>query len=164
MPAKAQVSMIEYNFLQNYSFEEGDAGWTVTDLAKAGELRVENKATDSMTGPCHYHFWSAAKNSVEFTLEQEVKDLPAGKYKFAISIMGGDAGETDIYAYVKINGEIAATAPMKITSYGNWDTGRIGGIEVEEGQTVSAGIYVKCSGAGNGAWGKIDDALLNTEP
>ncbi|MBQ6075558.1 MAG: glycosyl hydrolase 53 family protein [Lachnospiraceae bacterium] len=164
MEAKAQVSMIEYNFLQNYSFEEGDAGWTVTDLAKADELRVENKATDSMTGPCHYHFWSAAKNSVEFTLEQEVKDLPAGKYKFAISIMGGDAGDTDIYAYVKIGGEIADTAPMKITSYGNWDTGRIGGIEVEEGQTVSAGIYVKCAGAGNGAWGKIDDALLNTEP
>ncbi len=164
MPAKAQVSMIEYNFLQNYSFEDGDAHWTVTDLAKADELRVENKATDSLTGPCHYHFWSAAKNSVEFTLEQEVKDLPAGQYKFAISVMGGDAGETDIYAYVKIDGEITQTAPMKITSYGSWDTGRINGIAVKQGQTVTVGIYVKCAGSGNGAWGKIDDALLNTEP
>ena len=27
---------------------------------------------------------------------------------------------------------------------------------------VSAGIYVKCSGAGGGAWGKIDDAVLNS--
>jgi arabinogalactan endo-1,4-beta-galactosidase len=160
MEAKAQVSMIEYNFLQNYSFEEGDAGWTVTDLAKADELRVENKATDSMTGPCHYHFWSAAKNSVEFTLEQEVKDLPAGKYKFAISIMGGDAGDTDIYAYVKVNGETVGTAPMKITSYGNWDTGLIPEFFHPAGAEVTVGIYVKCQGAGNGAWGKIDDAML----
>ena len=76
--------------------------------------------------------------------------------------MGGDAGTTDIYAYVKINGETAYKAPMKITSYGEWDTGRIENIKIEAGQSVSAGIYVKCSGAGGGAWGKIDDAILNS--
>ena len=54
---------------------------------------------------------------MEFTLEQTVENLPAGTYKYSISIMGGDAGDTDIYAYVKINGEITAKAPMVITSY-----------------------------------------------
>ena len=163
MAALAEVAMIEFNYLQNYSFEDGSEPWIITDLAKADELYVEKKVTDSLTGLAHMHFWSAAKNSVEFTLEQEVKDLPAGRYKYAISIMGGDAGETDIYAYVKINGEIVQKAPMKITSYGNWDTGRIGGIEVKEGDKISVGIYVRCEGTGSGAWGKIDDALLNAE-
>ena len=30
------------------------------------------------------------------------------------------------------------------------------------GQTLTVGISVKCAGAGNGAWGKIDDAMLNS--
>ena len=36
-----------------------------------------------------------------------------------------------------------------------------GTFEVKDG-TVTVGIYVRCSGEGNGAWGKIDDAELNS--
>ena len=164
MTAHCQVAMIEYNFLQNYSFEDGtEEPWVATDLAKADQLRVEEKSTDSLTGSWHYHFWSAAKDSVKFTLEQEVKELPAGTYKFTMSIMGGDAGESDIYLYAKVNGETLGTVPMKITSYNNWDTQTIYGIQVSEGDVLTVGIYVRCSGAGNGAWGKIDDGLLNSD-
>ena len=164
MDATAYLSVIAYNYLQNDSFETGDlTGWTLKDLAKADELYVEDKITDSLTGTMHMHYWSAAANSVEFTLEQNVEGLSSGTYKYAISIMGGDCGTTDIYAYVKINGEIVQTAPMGITGYGNWDTAQITGIACNEGDTITVGIYVKCSGEGNGAWGKIDDALLNSE-
>ena len=38
-------------------------------------------------------------------LEQDISDLPAGKYAYVIHIQGGDAGTTDIYSYVKINGD-----------------------------------------------------------
>ena len=163
MEAHCQVAMIEYNFLENYSFESGsEEPWIVKDLAKADELRIEEKSTDSLTGSWHYHFWSAAQNSVKFTLEQEVRDLPAGGYKFTMSIMGGDAGETDIYLYAKVNGETVGTAPMKITSYNNWDTQTVRGIEIAEGDVLTVGIYVQCAGSGNGAWGKIDDGLLNS--
>ena len=62
---------------------------------------MENKVTDSLTGEKHLHFWSAAKNSVEFTAEQNVGKIPAGRYRFSMSIMGGDGGTQDIYAYVK---------------------------------------------------------------
>ena len=162
MKASAYLTVLEYNYLQNDSFEMGDlTGWTLTDHASADQLHVEDKASDSLTGNYHMHFWSAATNSVEFSLEQQVADLSSGKYKFSISIMGGDGGQTDIYAYVKVNGEIVHTAPMKITSYGSWDTASITGIEHTEGNTMTVGIYVKCQGAGNGAWGKIDDAMLN---
>jgi len=161
--AHCYVSMIEFNFLENDSFETGDlTGWTVEDLASADELYVENKKTDSLTGSCHMHFWSSARNSVEFTLEQKVTELESGTYKYSISIMGGDGGEQEIYAYAKLDGEIIATAPMKITSYNKWDTALIEGIEYTAGSELVVGIYVKCAGEGSGAWGKIDDAMLNS--
>ncbi len=162
METVCRVSMVDYNYLTNDSFEDGDKGWVVTDLKKADELYVEDKKNDSKTGSKHLHFWSAAKNSVEFTAEQTVENLPEGRYRFAISIMGGDCGETEIYAYVKVNGEIVGTAPMGISGYGNWDTGVIPEFEHAEGETVTVGIYVRCEGEGNGAWGKIDDAMLNS--
>ena len=164
MEAHAWVSMVYYNYLRNDSFEEGEAAWTFTDLAHADELYVEDKKTDSLSGTKHAHFWSAARDSVEFTLEQRVEELPAGRYSFSISIMGGDAGDQEIYAYVKEGDQVLATAPMSISSYGSWDTGLIPAFDHAEGEVVTVGVYVRCQGAGNGAWGKIDDAKLNAVP
>ena len=160
MTACCYVSMVNYNFLENWSFEDGESGWTATAIGSFDELCVEDKVTDSLTGNKHFHFWGASANTVEFTLEQEVTDLKAGKYDYSISIMGGDGGETEIYAYVKINGEITATADTGITVYGAWDTAVIENIEYTEGDILTVGLYVKC--AGPNAWGKIDDALLNS--
>ena len=109
------------------------------------------------------HFWSAARDSVEFKLEQAVSVPEPGDYRFSVSIMGGDGGETEIYAYVLRNGEALAWAPMKITSYGQWDSPVLTGLRCAEGDTLTVGIYVKCRGAGNGAWGKIDNAFLKRE-
>ena len=153
---------MEYNYLTDYSFEEGGRGWVLTDLKKADELYIEDKKTDSLTGTKHAHFWSAAPGSVEFTLEQTVEDLPAGRYRFTVSVMGGDAGDQEIYAYVKTGGEIKVTAPLKITSYGNWDTAAAGPFGHDGSGPVTVGVYVRCGGAGSGAWGKIDDAMLNS--
>lgn len=162
--AKAFISLVEFNYLQNHSFEMGDlTHWRLEDLGGAEQLYAEDKITDSLTGNFHMHFWSAAQNTVRFTLEQDVTGLTPGAYKYSISIMGGDGGDTQIYAYVKINGETVETAPMEITSYGNWDTATIGKIAVAGNDTVTVGIYVQCSGSGNGAWGKIDDAMLNSD-
>lgn len=164
MPAVCYISMIEFNFLKNSGFEDGDDNsWTVREIGSANELFVEKKGTDSLTGDWHYHYWSAAQNSVEFYLEQTLDDLAAGKYKFSISIMGGDSGTYEVYAYAQVNGESAGRADMQITSYGNWDTGTVKDISVSEGDVITVGIFVKCSGAGNGAWGKIDDAMLNSQ-
>ncbi len=164
LDAHCFLSLIEYNFLENDSFEAGDlTGWTLTDIGGADELYVEDKVTDSLTGTYHMHFWSAKSGSVEFTLEQEAKGLSSGKYKFTMSIMGGDGGDQDIYIYAKIDGETVGTAPLSITSYNDWHTATINGIDYKEGQKLDVGIYVKCAGAGSGAWGKIDDAMLNSE-
>lgn len=164
LDATLYINMVEFNFLENPGFESGKLDpWTVTDHAHADELYVEDKLTDSKSGQWHMHFWSAAADSVDFTLEQAVEGLKAGDYKFTISIMGGDAGETDIYAYALIDGIEAARAPLGITSYGDWDTAVLHALHVEEGSTLTVGISVKCEGEGSGAWGKIDEAMLNSE-
>ena len=156
--------MINFNFLENFGFEDGVLDpWKTEDRGGADQLYVEDKVTDSLNGTYHMHFWSAAKDSVDFSLYQEVSGLSAGTYQFTISIMGGDAGDTDIFCYALVDGVEVGRTPMKITSYGEWDTQTVHGIEVQEGQTVTVGISVKCGGAGSGAWGKIDDALLNSE-
>jgi arabinogalactan endo-1,4-beta-galactosidase len=163
MEATCQVAMIEYNHLQNWSFEDADKGeWVATNLGGCEQLYIEEKKTDSVTGTKHYHFYSATAGTVEFTLEQQVENLPAGTYRYEIAIMGGDGGTVDIYAYVKVNGVEVARTPSTITSYNVWDKPLIEGIQVQDGDVVTVGVYVKCSGSGNGAWGKIDDAKLNT--
>lgn len=163
MEATCQVAMIEYNHLSNWSFEEEDKGeWRVNNIGGCEQLYIEEKKSDSLTGTKHYHFYSETSGKVEFTLEQEVANLAAGQYRFEISLMGGDGGTVEIYAYAKVNGVEVARQPSTITSYNVWDTPVISGIEVHEGDVVTVGVYVKCSGSGNGAWGKIDDAKLNT--
>ena len=165
LKARCLVSMVEYNYLKNYSFEEGDTAWVFTDLKHADELYVEDKKTDSLTGSKHAHFWSAGKDTVEFTLEQEIRDLPEGKFRFSVSVMGGDCGETDIRAYVKVDGkEVASSEQIPITGYNNWNVGTVPEFDHPAGSIVTVGLYVKCAGEGNGAWGKIDDAALNSVP
>lgn len=162
MTAKCFVSMIEFNYLENYSFEDGEKGWTAVSKNPIDELYVEDKSTDSLTGTKHYHFWADKNKSVDFDLEQEVKDLPGGNYRFSISIMGGDADAPDVYAYVKVNGEVIAIGKADITSYNEWHEGVIPNFTCKEGDKVTVGLHVSCGPKANGAWGKIDDALLNS--
>ena len=164
MQARAYINITKFNYVKNPSFEDGDLShWTLTELGKSDELYVEDKRTDSLTGRYHMHFWSAAQSSVHFTLEQELAGLTPGAYAYNISIMGGDSGASDIFAYVKLNGQIVHKQTLAITTYGNWDTAKIPGITVSDGDSVSIGISVKCAGSGAGAWGKIDDAIFTSE-
>lgn len=71
--------------------------------------------------------------------------------------MGGDAGDQEIYSYVRLNGEIIARGNAGITSYNAWDTPRLT-FSCAQGDSVVCGIYVRCDGAG--AWGKIDDMTV----
>ena len=159
--AVLNLHMVKYNFIANGSFEDGDRSmWKTADHAGADELYAEEKKNDSKTGAWHWHFYAAKANKVDFDLEQEITGLPAGQYVYRVSIQGGDGGKTDIYSYVKINGEIVATQPAAITKWAEWHTPEISGITVQAGDAVTVGIHVKCDGAG--AWGKIDDAELNS--
>ncbi len=159
MTAYCHVSMVEYNYVQNWSFEDDlkGTGWTTSFPKKLSELKVIDKLDDSQTGSRHYHFWN--NEAVEFSLEQEIKDLKSGKYKYCLSTMGGDMGDYTAYAYIKINGEIVAKADATFTAWSEWHTTEFIEINYTEGDTIVVGIYVK---ADSGAWGSIDDVMLNS--
>jgi arabinogalactan endo-1,4-beta-galactosidase len=157
--AKCHVSMVEYNYIKNWGFEEGENHWKASALSSFEEFGVEDKASDSLSGTKHYHFCGSAENSVEFTLEQDIGVIDAGKYNYSISVMGGDGGETEIYAYVKIGGEIVYSTDTLITVYDEWHTATISNFDYHGVGEITVGIYVKCQGPN--AWGKIDDAIFN---
>ena len=158
---RCQLTIRPMNLLKNPGFESGQLSpWVVTDRAHADELGVERNAANSREGQCNLHFWSAKSNTVDFDATQTLSGLPAGTYRFRISIQGGDGGETDIRAMVLLDGELYATAPMEITSYNNWCTAELGKIPVSAGQELTVGVHVRCAGTGNGAWGMIDEAEL----
>ncbi len=164
MTALGTLTLASFNYLDNPGFESGElAPWTLSERGSADQLYVEDKLSDSLEGTQHFHFWSAGPDSVDFSLEQSRSDLAPGTYRFSISIMGGDAGEQEIVAYVLLEGEKVASAPMKISSYGEWDTAELRDIPCAEGQTLTVGVSVRCAGAGSGAWGKIDAAELTKE-
>ena len=156
------VTTEKMNLLQNGSFEDGLEPWVLTDRGGADELGVEHNALNSLDGECNLHFWSAKSGTVDFDAAQTVTGLAPGQYDYKVSIQGGDGGDTGIFAWVKIDGSIVATAPLAITSYNNWSTAEIKGITLAAGQTLTVGVSVKCAGEGNGAWGMIDAAALNS--
>ena len=165
VPASGEVPAERKNYLKDYSFEENSGLWVFTNLKQTQELYVEDKIQDSLTGTKHGHFWSAARDSVEFTLEQTVPDLPEGRFRFSLSVMGGDCAETDIYAYVKVDGQEAARSDqIPIEGWKNWNEGVVPEFFHPAGTEVTVGLYAKCRGTGNGAWGKIDDAMLYEVP
>lgn len=148
------LSMVERNYIDNYSFENEDISmWKAVNLSNVDELYVSDKSTDALTGNKSFHFWS--EGEVEFTLEQTVTGLTPGTYNFSLSIQGGDAEVQNIYIYTIVNGE-KKTAAAEINSWRVWDSPKIENVSVNGEITV--GIYVKCSA---GAWGTIDDVLLN---
>lgn len=161
MEAVCYVSMVEYNYVENWSFEDDTTGggWNATAIQKFDELKVMDKVADSLTGTKHYHFWGNTSNPVEFTLEQEIFGLKSGVYKFSMSTMGGDCTDYESYIYVKINGKILYKADASFTAYGEWHTSLIPEFSYTEGDSIVVGIYVKANG---GAWGSVDDAMLNS--
>ena len=167
MEAHCYLSMVEYNYLANYSFEEDSpntkipTGWTVIEKGHANELYVEEKSTNAITGNKTFHYWGESNNSIEFNLEQKVENLNTGTYKFSISKMGGDSGNYECYAYVILNGQIIAKQNLEINGWNKWNTATIENIQYTENDELIVGIYVKCQGANGGAWGNIEDALLN---
>ena len=144
LEARCRISMIEFNFLTNPGFETGDlTGWSLTELGRADELYVEDKLTDSLDGSWHMHFWSAASDSVEFTLEQTPERLPAGSYKFAVSIMGGDNDPKEVNRMAEW---LKKTYGVKVGWYSGRET-LADGIELKNFDYIKIGPYIEALGS-----------------
>ncbi|SDA12163.1 arabinogalactan endo-1,4-beta-galactosidase [Ruminococcus sp. YE71] len=160
METVCRISMVEANYVTNYSFEDEDRSMWVLENKddKTTELDFQQKQMDAVTGEWSVHFWG--ETGTDFELYQEIKDIPAGKYTLAASVQGGfnkDGEPQNIYVYLRVNGE-ETTAKAEITEWAVWDTAKTEAVDIPEGAEVTVGIHVE---AGKESWGTIDDFLLN---
>ncbi len=163
------LTILEYNFIENFGFETGDYDpWVMTNLSEtqlSDTYKVQVTAENPQTGKYAAHFWAQAANVVNFEVEQEITVERAGIYKYQASFLGGTAAEPDlslqnIYIYVKINDKMLYTAPGKITYYNDgYSDAKINNIEIKDGDKIVVGFHVEASQAGS--WGDVDDAMFN---
>ena len=156
MPVKCTVSMVEPNYIENYSFESKDHSmWNIINVNDVTtELDFQEKSTDAKTGNFSFHFYS--DNKVDFKLEQTVVNLKPGKYNFSLSLQGGDCANDTMYIYAIADGK-EYTEATGVVGWANWQSPSIKGIATESGE-ITVGIAVSCDAKG---WGTIDDVLLN---
>ncbi len=153
---RCDISMVEANFVENYSFENEDRSmWVVENINDVTtELNFQEKSTDASTGDWSFHFYS--ENEVDFKLSQTVTNLAPGEYNFEISIQGGDVVNPDMYIYAIADGA-EYTEIAKVAGWANWQHPKIEGIVTESGE-ITVGVAIKCDAKG---WGTVDDFLLN---
>ena len=166
------LTILEKNFLENYSFETGDStNWDVTNLNpdvpfSDNGYKVKPTNENPQTGTYAFHFWCDAADMCRFEVEQSVQLSTTGTYKAQASLMGGgptgDAvpeSTQNMYLYIKVNGNIVAQQSGKVTVYKAWSDIKINNISVQAGDTVTVGMHIECSL--KGIWGDIDDVMLN---
>jgi len=148
------------NWLKNPGFEDGDMSMYRLENRSGGQVYRSTSINDCHSGNGLYHFYDG-DGTVDFTLTQTVKDLPAGTYQFSLYIHGGDVNRSSMEIFVRINGVKYASASMGVTKWKEWQHPTISGIPVQEGDEITVGAKVTCQG--KGPWGKLDDWKLIAE-
>ncbi len=150
-----QIQIVEKNYMDNPSFEEKDLSmWKISNIGNVTtELYVQEKVSDAYSGSKALHFWSS--DAVNFTVEQTVRNLEPGRYKFSIAIHGGDATDQVMKIFVIADG-VRYEAPTKVDGWRNFFFPCISDI-VLEGTEITAGAEIKCDKNG---WGSLDDFIL----
>lgn len=153
-----KVTIPYSNLLVNPSFEDRDRSmWTITSVG-ANPTDYQIKAGEATSGEVSLHFWSQSQQ--EFRVEQKVTVTSAGSYGATASIQGGDVGNAEIYLYVIANGKETRSEAVLLNGWLNWQEPVINGIMLDNGETVTVGMAVKCEGGG---WGTMDDITLYME-
>ncbi len=172
--AYCYLTIMEYNYLENYGFENGvnASPWVMTNnnteqTPKDGtNYIVQPTAENPQSGKYAYHFWAKNANVVNFDVEQEVHLTQSGTYKYQASLLGGSdiypctEADQNIYIYVKINDTIVCKQDMKFKGYGEgYSDFLIPSFNYEVGQKLVVGFHVEAKE--QGSWGDIDDCMLN---
>lgn len=138
------------NLVVNGGFEDGAAPWTGT-----GTGFTISSANDPYAGARSTHFWSATPYS--FTIEQTVRDVPAGRYRLSARAQGGDAGTTDTMQISASSGISSVTADFRTDGFVNWQHPQTDLLSVGADGTVVVSASLALSG---GAWGSLDEFEL----
>lgn len=145
------------NYLNNPSFEDGDASWKITQ-AEPGTVSFPDSSSDAFDGAYALHFWSGSP--VDFSVEQTVNDLPGGCYSFSVCADGDGAGEDAVIRIYAVSGGVRYEQRFSLDGWCIRKVPLIARIPYSGG-SLTVGAEVK---AASGAWGNIDCAELVREP
>ncbi len=148
------VNLVDENYVQNYSFEDADTSmWHISEASPTVDF--QQKKTDAFTGEISLHFWHA--DGVAFTVEQEITDLRPGTYCFSLQAQGGGMDGTEqLFLYAIADGKRYEQA-FAVDGWVNWQNPAIEAIPCTSG-AITIGVSITAPG---GAWGTLDDFLLN---
>lgn len=151
-PVKCSLEIKKINYVKNPSFEDADMSmWKLDGNAVA---RVEDNNKHS--GAFSLKFWD--DKPVQFTAEQTITGVPAGKYDLGVFLQGGDADDKSVFElYVSVNGGEKQTAQSGVTAWMEWSNPIIKNIEIPEGAEILIGVKVDAPAK---AWGAWDDFSL----
>ncbi len=150
------IEINRINYVSNPGFEESDTSmWKVSYEGKDNPTDFQVKADDAYTGETAFHFWS--ESDMEFSIEQEITDLEPGTYDLCAYSQGGDMETDSVLELYAVTGGKEQTESFMLTTYADWKTPAISGIEVTDG-TLTIGVRMKCNA---GSWGTVDDFTLN---
>ena len=173
LDATLNLQVMEHNYIENYSFENGKVitPWTSTinrgTPSSAYIVQVTNE--NPKTGEYAFHAWTSQASTMSFDIQQELKLEKAGNYKYQLSVLGGtdstycDLDKLNAYAYILVNGTHvqAYDTKIEITKWGdgykNWifDSG----IPYNGTDKLTFGVHVESEEAG--FWCDIDDCMFN---
>lgn len=148
------VNLVDENYVRNYSFEDADTSmWRIAQDTPTVDF--QKKKTDAFSGELSLHFWHS--DSVRFTVEQDITDLRPGSYSFSLQAQGGGMDGTEALRIYAIADGVRYEQPFAVDGWVNWQNPTIENIPCTSG-TVTVGVSVTAPG---GAWGTMDDFLLN---
>ena len=162
--------VVTSNVLTNPGFENGDTGWTFTEVS-GNTKHFKVNTEDPHSGSNGLHFWYKGE-ALKHIVTQEVTP-EAGVYLFGgyMQGKGSDDGEDISYIFVNVydkedtekkNPIISKRASFNFSGWANWVNPEITSITVKDGDIVEVGVYMDLTvGAGESTvWGTLDDFYL----
>jgi arabinogalactan endo-1,4-beta-galactosidase len=146
---KCFLSVEDKNYIVNGGFEESDMQkWNVSGSVSSGG-HIERRTSDPRSGDASFHFWDS--EPLNFTVTQEITELPPGRYMLSAFLhgdKGGSAAECFIFAQA---GSVYERADLKLAGYKNFQQAVLY-INVGAAGSITVGFTVKCAAEGWGGW------------
>ncbi|MDD3163485.1 MAG: glycosyl hydrolase 53 family protein [Sphaerochaetaceae bacterium] len=150
------VSIVDENYMGNYSFESGDNSmWKIENFASLPQSDFQVKKTDAFTGETSLHFWN--ENKLDFQVSQTATGLRSGLYRFSVEVQGGDVPKGAVMMIFAESDGKRYEQSFTLDGWRVWQNPVIENIACN-GSEIKAGVLIQ---SGGGAWGTIDDFLLN---
>ena len=141
--------------IQNASFTDGAAHWTISNKAASGDFR-----TATIAGKTCWNNWP--NNFTSMDIHQDLGYLTPGAYTLSAVSMCGPGEITDQHAYAKAQGDIAVSAIKKIAIWNTtsgWESQVTEPIIVGTDGSLRIG-YASTSGGGTKGWFCATDFTL----